>query len=379
MTSPRSRRPSRPNVPPGASRPGAARRPPPSARRAGATRAPLPGRPGSTWPGAGPGGVERRRLSRRVRQLRALAILACLGLIVVGVSGGGGGRRPRRAPLADPVRAVASTAGVALDPSYFAPGACMAFPPTRGDRNETVFLDAGHGGIDPGAVGTTESGKTIMESEINLPIELDTMAILRAQGFRVVVSRTRQTTVIRLRPGMTDGNLLTRLGSHDDVAARAICANLGHADILIGIYMDAGASPSNAGCVTGYDAVRRFAAANLRLADLVQRDVLDAMDAKGWDIPDEGVLPDTGLGSSLSARSTAYGHLMLLGPAEAGYFTTPSEMPGALIEPLFLTDPFEGSIAASTEGQEVIAHGLAEAVDQYFQPTPPPASDTLPS
>jgi N-acetylmuramoyl-L-alanine amidase len=41
-------------------------------------------------------------------------------------------------------------------------------------------------------------------------------------------------------------------------------------------------------------------------------------------------------------------------------------MPGALIEPLFLTDPFEASIAVSTRGQQVIADGIARAVDQYF-------------
>jgi N-acetylmuramoyl-L-alanine amidase len=41
-------------------------------------------------------------------------------------------------------------------------------------------------------------------------------------------------------------------------------------------------------------------------------------------------------------------------------------MPGALIEPLFITDPFEGSIANSARGQEVIAGGIARAVQQYF-------------
>ena len=41
-------------------------------------------------------------------------------------------------------------------------------------------------------------------------------------------------------------------------------------------------------------------------------------------------------------------------------------MPGALIEALFITDPFEASIAESTSGEQVIAGGLAEAVEQYF-------------
>ena len=49
-----------------------------------------------------------------------------------------------------------------------------------------------------------------------------------------------------------------------------------------------------------------------------------------------------------------------------GGFTTPSDMPGALIEPLFLSDPFEASIAGSPHGQQLIAEGMAAAVERYF-------------
>jgi hypothetical protein len=52
-------------------------------------------------------------------------------------------------------------------------------------------------------------------------------------GFRVVVSRTGPTTVLRLRPGDVAGNELTVAGAHDDVAARDICANMAHANVLI--------------------------------------------------------------------------------------------------------------------------------------------------
>ena len=41
---------------------------------------------------------------------------------------------------------VCSDAVRAIDPKLFSPGACVSFPPTRGDQHETVFLDAGHGG-----------------------------------------------------------------------------------------------------------------------------------------------------------------------------------------------------------------------------------------
>jgi len=261
--------------------------------------------------------------------------------------------------------------GVAIDPAYFSPGACVAFAPLAGNRHLTVFLDAGHGGLDPGAVGITSTGKVIDEADQTLPVVLDTTAILRRAGFRVVVSRTGPTTVLRLGPGDVSGHLLTVTGAHDDVAARDVCANMAHADVLVGVYFNSGGA-DNAGCVTAYDPARSFAAGDLRLAGLVQSDVLAAMNAQGWQIPDGGVQPDQGLGSSLTPADLAYRHLLLLGPAEKGYFSTPSMMPGALVEPLFITDPFEGSIAASSRGQQIIAAGLARAVEQYFVPQPAP-------
>lgn len=297
----------------------------------------------------------------RRRRLRALLILAAVVLVILVLTdhrsdaGPASGGSSTTIPGSRPVAA-----------GQFSPGACVRMAPLTGDRHLTVFLDAGHGGIDPGGVGTTESGQQVQEAKLTLPVELDAAALLRRDGFTVIVSRTGPTNVVRLSPADVAGGALTLLGAHDDVAARAICANLAGAQLLVGIYFDAGSSPANAGSVTGYDAVRPFSAANLRFAQLLQSDVLSAMNAEGWDIPDEGVLTDDSLGSAASSAAVAYGHLMLLGPAQSGFFSTPSQMPGALIEPLFLTDPFEASIADSTRGQAVIASGIARAVEQYF-------------
>ena len=156
-----------------------------------------------------------------------------------------------------------------------------------------------------------------------------------------------------------------------------MCANDAGAGVLVGMYYDAGASASDAGSLTAYDAARPFAAANRRLAALAQRDVLAAMDAQGWAIPDDGVQADGSLGSfvgnadegGIAGRAAAYNHLLLLGPAESGFFSTPSRMPGTVVEPLYLTDPYEGSIADSPLGQQVIARGIATAVEQYLAPT----------
>jgi N-acetylmuramoyl-L-alanine amidase len=313
--------------------------------------------------------ADRTRISLGSGRLAVLAAVAAIGVAACGAppgpsgaayaAGNGGGSLTE-------VGADTPGAGVAIDPAYFAQGACVAFPPDGANRHLTVFLDAGHGGPDPGAVGVTESGRVIYEADQTLPVVLDTMAILRRAGFRVVVSRTGATPVLRLGPADESGGILTDVGSHDDVAARDVCANMAHANVLVGVYFNASSSAAAAGCITAYDSARPFAADNRRLASLVQSDVLAAMNARGWHIPDIGAQTDQGLGSSLTAADQAYDHLMLLGPAKKRYFSAPSLMPGALVEPLFITDPFEGSIAASSRGQHVIAAGLARAIEQYF-------------
>ena len=186
-------------------------------------------------------------------------------------------------------------------------------------------------------------------------------------------------TVLQLGPKDVSGQVLSLQGVFNEVAARDVCANDARANALVGIYYDAGASPENAGSITAYDADRSFSSANVALANLIQNDVLASMNAQGWSIPNGGVLADTGLGSlsgdpgsgGLAEEAAAYDHLLLIGPAMTGYFTTPSEMPGAVVEPLYITDPFEGSIANSVGGQQAIAEGIATAVEQFLTPPMP--------
>ena len=91
-------------------------------------------------------------------------------------------RRPSRGDARTRPGARATVSGPVDRRELFEPGACMEYPPTSGDRHLTVFLDAGHGGLDPGGVGETESGQTIDEADETLPVELDTMAAAAGQG-----------------------------------------------------------------------------------------------------------------------------------------------------------------------------------------------------
>ena len=317
--------------------------------------------------------------SERIIRLVLVGLIVVAGIVGVtrlfSSSAHAGGSSPGKSPAVGSTRPAGTTAvptatgsgGTALDTSLFAPGSCMAFPPTHGNRHLTVFLDAGHGGVDPGGVGATSSGQTVYEKNLTLPVELDATKLLRAAGFRVVDSRTNGGPVSIPRAGDLSEGVYTTEGAHAEVAARDICANLGKANVLIGIYFDAGPSAQNAGSITSYDADRPFAAENKRLADLLQHDVLTAMNAQGWQIPNGGVNLDIYEGGpALTTAAANYDHLMLLGPAKAGFFSTPSTMPGAVIEPLYLTDPFEASIASGARGRQVIAHAIAKAIQQFL-------------
>jgi N-acetylmuramoyl-L-alanine amidase len=285
-------------------------------------------------------------------RLCALAGALAAAAVLLGASPGSG--------------SAAIAGGHALDPALFAPGSCVSFAPTSAQRHTTVFIDAGHGGPDPGAVGVTQAGRPVHEASVTLSVALATMALLRASGYQVLLSRTGAAAVARAAPGDLSGGVFTGQGVHRDLIARDLCANRAKASILLGVYFNASASASVGGSLTLYDAARPFSPANLRLAGLVQRAVLARLSADGWRVPDDGVRPDVGFGSSVTNADRAYGHLLIIGPAKAGYFSTPSEMPGALIEPLFVTNPAEASLADSVRGQQSIARGLATAVEQYF-------------
>ena len=138
-------------------------------------------------------------------------------------------------------------AGRPLDPALFAPGACVAFPPTVGNRRRTVYLDAGHGGPDPGAVGATVNGHAVHEAALTLRVVLAALPLLQAAGFRVVLDRTINGTVARAGPGDLAGGLYTAAGVHHDLVERNRCADLARASILLGVYFDGSTSAAASG------------------------------------------------------------------------------------------------------------------------------------
>ena len=248
----------------------------------------------------------------------------------------------------------------------FQPAACIG----RG-RGVPVFLDPGHGGLDPGAVGQTATGRALSEAPLTLAIALATRRLLLAHGIRVVLARTAGSTVVRPGRGDVRGGLLTAEGADDELAARIACANAARARVLVGIHLNAFSDPTAQGAETLYCAQRRFSPASLRLAGLIQRSVVASLARAGWRVPDRGVKDDRHAGSrALDRWSARYGHLLELGPAWPPRFRHPSRMPGVIVEPLFITNPTEAVMAASPRWQAAIAAGIAGAVRRFLASRP---------
>ncbi len=271
--------------------------------------------------------------------------------------------RPAQAGSAVPttkgVRPPAAAAGGAqLGVAGLETGACIAYRPSAGDRGQTVFLDAGHGGPDPGV-----EGSGLLEKDVTLAVELELMAQLRADGYRVVVSRTADTSVARLTPGDMDAGAMMPGAVERDLLTRVDCANAARAQALLAIHFNGFEDPSAGGSETFFDADRPFAAKSQKLAAAVQDAVVRRL---GLD--DRGVTPDGQLDSgTLTNAGAAYGHLVELGPPMAGFVDRPSSMPGALVEPLFLTAPDEGTLAATASGRAKIAGALFEGLQTYLR------------
>jgi N-acetylmuramoyl-L-alanine amidase len=256
----------------------------------------------------------------------------------------------------------ANAATPAGGPTFsYAPGACQAREPTGRSRGRTVFVDPGHGGPDPGV-----SGRGVRESAAALAVARQLATRLRADGYRVVLSRTGDTSVRRFPADELEGGALDPTQVRQDLQARVRCANDAHAQALISVHFNGYGDASAGGSQTIFDAVRPFAADSERLARALQAAMVQQLG-----LEDRGVITDDELDApTLSDRADEYGHLLLLGPAQPGWLDRGTAMPGALVEPLFLTSPSEVAMATTQAGQRRIAGALAAGLERYLSGAP---------
>lgn len=286
---------------------------------------------------------------------RWLALVAAVGLVAVALVVGAQELGTLNTRPNDPGR---GTATGSLDPTRYTADGCVVLDPVAGSRGQTVFLDPGHGGLDPGALGAQAS---LQEKDLTLAVTLATADELRRAGFRVALSRSGDS--LGSPPSATDAaaGTLSVPGQRAQLSARARCANLAGAAALVSVHLNSFDQPEVRGAETLYEPERPFGADNRRLAELLQTSIVRAFADIGRPIPDRGILG----GSTADAEADAH-DLVVLGPARPGRIDEPSTMPGALIEPLFLTNPIDADLATSADGQHALARAVTAALAEFL-------------
>ena len=220
-----------------------------------------------------------------------------------------------------------------------------------------ILIDPGHGGLDPGAIGSTS---TILEKEVALRMGLALRDQLEATGrYQVIMTR--------------DDDRFVRLPDRLEIARRSqgeLFVSL-HADSLVSAPEVSGASvytlshqgfsddparlvsnESGAHILAGMDLSRQENIAPELLVDLAERD---------------SNRESVRLAELLVQELNGATNMVKLRPAQAGFVVlTSREMPSVLIELGYLSNPADEQALADDAHIARLATAIARAVDVYF-------------
>ncbi|HEY3080964.1 MAG TPA: N-acetylmuramoyl-L-alanine amidase [Chloroflexota bacterium] len=216
-----------------------------------------------------------------------------------------------------------------------------------------VAVDPGHGGRDIGAVGEA-NGRTLVEQELTLVLARRLAELLRAGGYRTLLTRSDEASANRGRDVNGDGVV----DLADDLQARVDAANAAGAAVLVSVHFNGSTDHALRGPGAYYSPDRPFAARSRALAQQVMAAVDRGFRSAGRPVPPGSVHADADLGG---------GPLFLLGPA-SGRIARASAMPGVLVEGLFLTNPEDAARLADPTTIELLATAYAGGVAAYLGP-----------
>ena len=194
--------------------------------------------------------------------------------------------------------------------------------------NKIVYLDAGHGGYDPGA-----SYFGISEKSLTLAIQSRVKAKLEAEGYQVVTTRTSDTYV--------------------DLTDRSRAANASESDIFVSIHINASGSSASQGIETYYyqpyaeypsriNATYHANPTRLSMSDTlanaIQSSLINATGAQN-----QGVKRQT---FAVLRETTA---------------------PAVLLELGFLSNPQEATRLNTSAYQETLANAIVAGIKSYYE------------
>lgn len=180
-------------------------------------------------------------------------------------------------------------------------------------KGKTIVVDPGHGGADPGAIGY--SG--LKEKEVNLATALELARLLEAAGAEVILTRTGDQTVGNLR--------------------RVSLANDSDADLFISIHANSYSKNESNGTETFYYSNSNNNSDSRFLAGLLQKELVDVLRLR-----DRGV------------KTSSF------------YVIKNVEVPAALVELAFLSNPDEEKMLWDEKVLHSSAEALYRGLEAYF-------------
>lgn len=231
-------------------------------------------------------------------------------------------------------------------------------PEVSSPHVRTVAVDPGHGGAEVGAV-FAEAGQSLAEKDVNLSIALRLKVLLENAGYRVVLTRDSDRPANDPPMDRTgDG----RVNARDDLQARVDIANEAGADVFISLHNNGSNSPSESGTEVWYCKERTFGEKNFALAGELQSAILASLRDVGYTSRDRGIKEDSNF---RIYRGQPY-NIFVLGAPRPPSHPRATEMPGALVESLFVSNPVEARLLQRDDVLDAIAAGCFEGIERYF-------------
>lgn len=189
-----------------------------------------------------------------------------------------------------------------------------------GIKDKVIVVDAGHGGSDPGAIGSTG----LKEKQVTLPIAQFLKKELENKGAKVIMTRT------------TDVDLVpSSYSDRDELQARLNVAEKNNADIFVSLHINAAENKKIGGFSTYYYKKTEH---DERLAEIVQKKLAD-----NFGVPNLGM------------RLANF------------YVVKRSTMPSILVEMCFITNKEEEKLMTGNWFRKKTAKMIAEGIEKYFK------------
>ncbi|HEV8635699.1 MAG TPA: N-acetylmuramoyl-L-alanine amidase, partial [Chloroflexota bacterium] len=219
-----------------------------------------------------------------------------------------------------------------------------------------VAIDPGHGGLDYGTSATVE-GRRLLEKELTLRVSKALAEALQKAGYRTLLIRGEDREVNSGEDRNGDGKVDTA----DELQARVDRANQANATVLVSIHLNGSVDRALRGPEIYYSPNRPFSAESRRLAESIMAATTARLAEAKRPITPRGIFGDTVLG----------GHLYVLGPP-GGRIVRASNMPGVLVEGMFLTNEADAELLAEDATIQALAKGYADGIAAYLGPPPKP-------